>query len=239
MRREEKRDELVKHLEENIVFNHIAFIPTEDIHKEMSKDYKSLPVTVEKPIPATYDLGNLSVFDSNVLDRSDLDSSNAKREEHLRDLTRDNVQLLINQILSLPMKTTTESAGGTSNQSASMTLIKLPEPTTELPREKPLPKPKAPTKWELFAAKKGIKSTERAGKMIYDEERAEWVPKWGYKGSNKTLDKQWLVEVDDKVKGTDDELVDPRTLHRAERKDLVKKNLRKQKKNLKTALGSK
>ncbi|QLQ79499.1 hypothetical protein HG537_0C01460 [Torulaspora globosa] len=200
-----------------------------------STDYKSLPVTVEKPIPVTYDLGNLAVFDSNILDKNDFDSSNAKREENIKALTRDNVQLLINQILSLPIKTTTESAGGTSNQSASMTLIQLPEPTTQLPREKPLPKPKAPTKWELFAAKKGIKPKERAGKKVYDEATGEWVAKWGYKGANKALDDQWLVEVDDKVKNTEDELIDPRTLNRRQRKELVKKNERQQKKNLKNS----
>lgn len=204
-----------------------------------AEKYASLPVTVEKPIPVTYDMGNLAVFDSNVLDRNDFDSSNAKREDNVKSLTRDNVQLLINQVLSLPMKTTTESSGGTSNQSASMTLIQLPEPTSELPREKPLPKPKAPTKWEQFAAKKGIKAKERSGKMIYDEEKGEWMPKWGYKGANKKLDDQWLVEVDDKVKGTEDELVDPRSLNRSERKNLVKKNQRQQKKNMKNALGSK
>nr|5A53_A Chain A, Regulator Of Ribosome Biosynthesis [Saccharomyces cerevisiae] len=65
-----------------------------------------LPVTVEKPIPVVYDLGNLAAFDSNVLDKNDLDSSNARREEKIKSLTRDNVQLLINQLLSLPMKTT-------------------------------------------------------------------------------------------------------------------------------------
>lgn len=203
----------------------------------MSEKYSQLPVTVEKPIPVTYDLGNLAVFDSNVIDKNDLDSSNAKREENLRDLTRDNVQLLINQILSLPIKTTTESAGGSSGQSSTMTLVQLPLPTTELPREKPLPKPKAPTKWEQFAAKKGIKSKERSGKMVYDEPSGEWVPKWGYKGSNKELDDQWLVEVDDKVKGTENELIDPRTLKRAERKQLIKKNELQQKRNLKNSLG--
>lgn len=198
--------------------------------------YSERPVTVEKAIPVTYDLGNLAVFDTNVLDKNALDSSNATREETLKELTRDNVQLLANQILSLPIKTTTESAGGSSGQSASMTLVQLPEPTTELPREKPLPKPKAPTKWEQFAAKKGIKPKERQGKMIYDEARGEWVPKWGYKGSNKELDDQWLVEVDDKVKGTEDELIDPRTLNRAERKRLVKKNELQHKRNLKNQL---
>ncbi len=198
--------------------------------------YSERSVTVEKAIPVTYDLGNLAVFDTNVLDKNALDSSNATREETLKELTRDNVQLLVNQILSLPIKTTTESAGGSSGQSASMTLVQLPEPTTELPREKPLPKPKAPTKWEQFAAKKGIKPKERQGKMIYDEARGEWVPKWGYKGSNKELDDQWLVEVDDKVKGTEDELIDPRTLNRAERKRLVKKNELQHKRNLKNQL---
>lgn len=198
--------------------------------------YSERPVTVEKAIPVTYDLGNLAVFDTNVLDKNALDSPNATREETLKELTRDNVQLLVNQILSLPIKTTTESAGGSSGQSASMTLVQLPEPTTELPREKPLPKPKAPTKWEQFAAKKGIKPKERQGKMIYDEARGEWVPKWGYKGSNKELDDQWLVEVDDKVKGTEDELIDPRTLNRAERKRLVKKNELQHKRNLKNQL---
>ncbi|CAL9731938.1 regulator of ribosome biosynthesis [Monosporozyma unispora] len=191
------------------------------------KDYKSLPVTVEKPIPVTYDLGNLSVFDSNVLDKNALDSSNAKREESIKDLTRDNVQLLINQLLSLPMKTTTDSVSST------MTLLQLPEPTTELPREKPLPKAKQLTKWEKFAAKKGIKSKVKEGRKIYDEASGEWVNKWGYKGANKKLDSQWLVEVDEDVKGTEKELVDPRSLGRQERKRLIKKNERQQKKNLK------
>ncbi|AAS50757.2 ABL014Cp [Eremothecium gossypii ATCC 10895] len=199
-----------------------------------SAEKSELPVTVEKPIPVTYDLGNLAVFDSNALDRNDLDSSNANREEHLRALTRDNVQLLINQILSLPIKSTTDSTG--SGQSSSIALVRLPEPTTDLPREKPLPKPKAPTKWELFAAKKNIKPKEKSGKMVYDEAAGEWVPKWGYKGANKKLDDQWLVEVDDKVKGTEDELIDPRTLSRAERKKLIKKNELQHKRNLKNAV---
>ncbi|AET38187.1 ribosome biogenesis protein RRS1 Ecym_2460 [Eremothecium cymbalariae DBVPG len=204
-----------------------------------STSASSLPVTVEKPIPVTYDMGNLAVFDTNTLDKNDLDSSNGAREEHLKSLTRDNMQLMINQILSLPIKTTTEATGGTSGQSATVTLIQLPQPTTELPREKPLPKPKAPTKWELFAAKKNIKPKERAGKMVYDEASGEWAPKWGYKGINKKLDDQWLVEVDDKVKGTDDELIDPRTLSRAERKKLIKKNELQHKRNLKNSMGLK
>lgn len=190
------------------------------------KDYKTLPVTVEKPIPVTYDLGNLAVFDTNVLDKDALDTSNINREEIIKELSRDNVQLLINQLLSLPIKTTTDSA------SSSMTLLQLPDPMTELPREKPLPKPRQPTKWEKFAAKKGIKSKVKEGKKVFDEATGEWVNKWGYKGINKKLDDQWLVEVDDDVKGTANELIDPRTLSRQERKRLIRKNERQQKKNL-------
>lgn len=174
----------------------------------------------------SYDLGNLAVFDTNALENEKLSSNCSEREEYLQSIARDNTQLLINQILSLPLRTTTDNE-------ATLTLVQLPEPITELPREKPLPKAKEPTKWELFAKKKGIKAKEKSGKMVYDEATGEWVPKWGYKGKNKDLDDQWLVEIDDKVKGTEDELIDPRSLNRAERKKLVKKNLLQQKRNLK------
>lgn len=197
-----------------------------------AEQYKDLPVTVEKPIPVTFDLGNLAVFDSNVIDRNDVDSSNGKREEIIKNATRDNLQLLINQILSLPMKSTTEGGSGTGNQSSTMTLIQVPVPSSELPREKPLPKPKAPTRWEKFAIRKGIQSKEKTGKMVYDQATGKWAPKWGFQGMNKKLDSQWLVEVNDDHIGTEKELIDPRSLARTDRKKLIKKNERQQKKNL-------
>jgi regulator of ribosome biosynthesis len=200
----------------------------------MSEEKEYKPVTVDKPIPNTFDLGNLATFDPNPLDNAKL-KSDTEREEYLSSITRDNVQLLINQILSLPVKTTTDSQISSTGQNSTMTLIQLPEPTTQLPREKAIPKAKAPTKWEQFAAKKGIKPKAKEGKMVYDEASGEWVPKWGYKGKNKDLDNQWLVEVDDKVKNTSDELIDPRTLKRAERKKLIKKNELQHKRNLKNA----
>ncbi|KAL6939598.1 Rhodanese-related sulfurtransferase [Hanseniaspora osmophila] len=193
--------------------------------------YAELPVTVEKPIPVTYDLGNLAVFDSNTIDGDAFDSSNKTREEHIKRATRDNVQLLINQLLAQPIRTTTDSA------KSSISLISLPEPTTELPREKPLPKPKPPTKWELFAAKKGIKSKSRDGKQVYNEETGEWSAKWGYKGPKEKgkLEADWCVEVDDTKPGNEDGLIDPRTLDRQERKRLIKKNELQHKRNLKNA----
>lgn len=198
----------------------------------MSSDPEFKPVTVYKAIPNTYDLGNLATFDPNPVDSKLLADASTK-ESYLNSITRDNVQLLINQILSLPLKNTTDSQVSSTGQNATMTLVQLPDPTTELPREKSIPKEKPKTKWEQFAARKGIKAKTKDGKMVYDEESGEWVPKWGYKGKNKQMDDQWLVEVNDKVKNTDDELIDPRTLARSERKRLVKKNELQHKRNLK------
>lgn len=198
----------------------------------MSQQYK--PVTVDKPIPTTYDLGNLAVFDPNPLDNAKLEKDDEK-EQYLTLVTRDNVQLLINQILSLPVKTTTDTHGSSTGQDSTMTLVQLPEPTTLLPREKSLPKDKPLTRWQQFALRKGIKPKEQQSRMIYDEEKGEWVPKWGYKGKNKEMDDQWLVELKDN-KNPQDELIDPRTLKRAERKRLIKKNELQHKRNLKNSL---
>jgi hypothetical protein len=70
----------------------------------------------------------------------------------------------------------------------------LPPIETELPRAKPLPKPKQATKWEQFAAAKGIQKKRRERKL-WDEEKQEWVNRWGRGGKNKEAEEQWAVEV--------------------------------------------
>jgi regulator of ribosome biosynthesis len=52
--------------------------------------------------------------------------------------------------------------------------------TILLPREKPPPKPKEETKWEKFAREKGI-TNKKKSKMVWDEEKQEWAPRFGYK----------------------------------------------------------
>ena len=104
-------------------------------------------------------------------------------EEHLQNLARDGIQVLIGNIFSLPI---TKSPAGP--------LAQLPSSVYQLPRAKPLPKPKTPTKWERFAAAKGISHRKRDRKE-WDEERQEWVDRWGWKGANKKEEKQWLTEV--------------------------------------------
>jgi len=172
-----------------------------------------LPIAVNKPTPFTFDLGNLLANDPNPVEAVD--------EEALAATARDAAQALINQLLSTcEVKSTTEGVH-----------LVLPAPTTALPREKPIPKAKEQTKWERFAAKKGIKDKKRDGKLVYDEASGEWVPKWGYKGKNKELDNQWLVEVDEKKEAKTGEAHDLRAESRHDRKERVRRNERKQRAN--------
>ena len=112
----------------------------------------------------------------------------------------------------------------------------LPPPTFPLPREKPLPKQKKEeTKWEKFARKKGIKEKKRGeGKMEYDEEKGDWVPKWGYKGRNKEGEGEWIVEVDEKKERELEGEGKGKTIRgegRRDRVETVRRNDRKQRAN--------
>ncbi|KAF2649592.1 RRS1-domain-containing protein [Lophiostoma macrostomum CBS 122681] len=177
-----------------------------------------LPVTVEKPTPFTFDLGNLLASDPNPIAAD-------PNESELAATARDAAQALINQLLSTcEVKSTSDGVH-----------LMLPAPTTPLPREKPVPADKAPTKWELFAKKKGIKAKPREGNMVYDEQSGEFVPKWGYKGKNKDGENEWLVEVDEHKERETGEAGNKRTQGRAERKERVRRNERKQRANERSA----
>jgi regulator of ribosome biosynthesis len=174
-------------------------------------------VTVDKPTPFTFDLGNLLANDPNPVELNDSDNL----EQVLAANARDAAQALINQLLSTcEIKSTTEGVH-----------LVLPATSTPIPREKPIPADKEPTKWELFAKKKGIKDKKRDGKLVYDEATGEWVPKWGYKGKNKEGENDWLVEVDDKKEKETGEAHDARADSRRERKEKVRRNERLQRSN--------
>ncbi|OPB42988.1 Ribosomal biogenesis regulatory protein RRS1 [Trichoderma guizhouense] len=183
-----------------------------------------LPVVVEKPTPYTFDLGHLLAEDPNpvTLNHASLDQS-------LAELARDGAQSLINQLLTTcPLKSTSDGV-----------LLTLPQPATRLPREKPVPQPKPPTKWERFAAKKGIKAKTREARrnLAYDEESGEWKRKWGYKGLNKKGEDDWLVEVDAKKEAERKEGTSIRGDGRRERKEKIQRNERKMRKNQRDAAG--
>lgn len=72
-----------------------------------------------------------------------------------------------------------------------------------MPREKPIPKEKEKTKWEKFAAKKGIKASRKDGKKVFDEEVGEWRDKYGFgarvlKRNPGEVERDWVQEVDEK-----------------------------------------
>jgi len=104
-------------------------------------------------------------------------------EDHLQSLARDGVQALIASLFQLPTKPSPDGP-----------LAVLPPPVFQLPRAKPLPKPKPPTKWEKFAAAKGIQHKVR-DKKVWDEEKQDWVNRWGRNGKNREVEEQWIHEV--------------------------------------------
>ncbi|KAL5597005.1 hypothetical protein BROUX41_006324 [Berkeleyomyces rouxiae] len=185
-----------------------------------------LPVAVTKATPYTFDLGLLSAFDANplVLDSADLEAS-------LASSARDGAQALINQLLTTcPVTSTTEGVA-----------LTLPPATTALPREKPLPKPREPTKWERFAAKKGIraKTREQRRNLAFDEESQTWMPKWGKGGLNKKGEDDWCVEVDPKKEAALKEGQSIRREGYRDRKERIKRNDRRERKNARISEGKK
>ncbi|TDZ58352.1 Regulator of ribosome biosynthesis [Colletotrichum trifolii] len=183
-----------------------------------------LPVAVNKPTPYNFDLGLLLANDPNPLE---LDKSAI--EDSLAATARDGAQALINQLLTAcPLQSTSEGV-----------LLTLPPPSTDLPREKPVPKAKEPTKWERFAAKRGIKpkTREQRKNLAFDEDSQEWRRKWGYKGMNKKGENDWLVEVDAEKELNRAEGTTIRGDKRRERKEKIKRNERKMRKNQRDAVG--
>ncbi|GBB98617.1 hypothetical protein RclHR1_03280013 [Rhizophagus clarus] len=173
-------------------------------------------ITVEKQIPLQYDLALLAAFDTNALDESRLKND---RDNYLKEYARDGTQLLINQIFKLPI---TSSEMGI--------LAELPEQITVIPREKPLPKPKPPTRWERFAKAKGIQHRKKS-KMVYDEATGEWVPRWGYKGTNDDGANDWLIPVPQ----TEDPFEDQFSKKREAKKERIAKNEARHKRNIEEA----
>mmetsp|Transcript_9232 Transcript_9232/g.27795 ORF Transcript_9232/g.27795 Transcript_9232/m.27795 type:complete len:270 (+) Transcript_9232:127-936(+) len=67
-------------------------------------------------------------------------------------------------------------------------VVSLPDAVTRLPREKPVPRPREMTKWEVFAKEKGIQKKKKRDRMVWDEEAGEFKPIYGYKRSKSTAD---------------------------------------------------
>lgn len=139
--------------------------------------------------PYTFDVGHMLCIDPNPLPSF----TAANKETVLHTTATACAQALINQLLTTCPITKSSDDGSLQ--------LNLPAPETALPREKPVPKEKEKTKWEKFAEKKGIKAKRKDGKLIYDEAKGDWVPKYGYKGKKAAgeVEGDWLVEIDEKA----------------------------------------
>ncbi|XP_030624896.1 ribosome biogenesis regulatory protein homolog [Chanos chanos] len=185
----------------------MAACSIEDVLAKVERDEaeKLKSITVQKELDLEFDAGNLLALDKNRIDVSDFKQQ--KKDDFLRSLARDNTQLLINEIWKHPTERVEE-----------VIVVKLPEPTTVLPREKPAPKPRPPTKWEEFAKLKGIQKKKKTN-LVWDEVHKEWRRRWGYKRA-KDGTKEWLIEVPENADPNEDQFAK----RNKEKKERVAKN---------------
>ena len=80
---------------------------------------------------------------------------------------RAGVQLLFQELETLPFE-----------QDKQGRIVELPAEVLDIPREKPLPKPKPLTRWEKFAQEKGITKRKRS-QMVYDEDNDTYKARHG------------------------------------------------------------
>ncbi|KAK6126222.1 hypothetical protein DH2020_040043 [Rehmannia glutinosa] len=163
------------------------------------------------------DLGNLLAFDAH----HQFASPPSSREEIVKEALEQGtklVQAVADALFNLP---STEDLEGP--------IVKLPAPTSKLPREKPLPKPRPPTKWEVFAQKKGIQKRNKE-KLVFDEQTGSWKRRHGYDRVNDDNDIP-IIE----AKATDEPGTDPFAERRKEKKSKVEKQEKNRLHNLKQA----
>lgn len=174
----------------------------------------------------SYDLGNLAIFAP-----VDIDFKKVKNNVMLAELAREHTQNLYNKLFML--ETEAVESGRVAH---------LPEPTTRLPRAKPVPKVREPTKWEQFAKLKGIKKKKKAF-LVYDENHDEYRRRWGYQRANDIND-QWAIDEKDipapgqkrrREEEVDPTVVDPWTEARRAKKARVEKNEKQRVANVRAA----
>ncbi|XP_047332400.1 ribosome biogenesis regulatory protein homolog [Impatiens glandulifera] len=162
------------------------------------------------------DLGNLMAFDPHHSIAQD-----SSREEIIRECMQKGtelIQAIADSLFSLPA---TEDRDGP--------IVKLPLPTTRLPREKPLPRKKPPTTWESFAQKKGIVKRNK-DKLVFDEQTGTWKRRYGFYRVNDENNIPIIA-----AKTTDEPGVDPFAKRKADKKGRVEKNQKNRFQNLKEA----
>lgn len=151
------------------------------------------PEAEDKPAPKsavpgrednlTYVLAHLSAFDISPL----------HPKADLLKTTRDNVQLMVNQIFNLPREETDEGP----------TAVIPHEDGFRLPRQRPIPKVKPETRWEKFMKDRKMEKKKRS-RLVYDEVSGDWRPRYGYKSVKQSEEKaHGILEVKSGQEGMD------------------------------------
>jgi len=187
----------------------------EALQKEESK-YPTIKINKDTT-NIVLDLGNLVVFDPVPMD---LQEFGKDQNSYLLKHSRENVQFAINNLFSLPVSERKSGEMGV--------YVELPSRTTIIPREKPIPQIKPPTKWELFAKEKGIINKKKRDFHVIDENTGEIRPRFGFNRATKEGDEDWAIE----VKPGDDPNIDPWTKKKQEKKERVLKNEKARKANI-------
>lgn len=119
-----------------------------------------------------YDLGHLLVNDAQPFIPGHM------AEADLVNRAEKNLSLFYQQLFKLVNVQKGADDEGRDFQTAQDN-VKLPKITTILPRAKPIPKPKALTKWDKYRLEKGMAPKQKRGRMVFSEATDDWVPRWG------------------------------------------------------------
>ena len=163
-----------------------------------------------------YDLGLLMASDFSQLDDTLLYNSNTA-EQYIQSITQSHCQLIINHLFSLPSTAVPNDTGR---------IITLPTPLLRLPREKPIPQQKQPTKWEQFATAKGIHKKSRRDRLVYDENTDTYKARFGRDKANDDTAPIIIEHKESPNNTADSEVIDPWTkadMDKAARKQKNKK----------------
>lgn len=159
-----------------------------------------------------YDLARLAAFDVGSVDVAKLREN---KDQYLLDSARQNAQFLIHHIFSCP-----------SEPFENGRIAQLPAPVFPLPRAKPVPKAREPTRWEKFAKEKGINAKKKKSKWEFNQVTKEWEPKFGYKRTNNVED-DWVIE----AKDTDVVGEDPFLKGREDKREKLAKQKKREERN--------
>eukprot|EP00890_Picochlorum_soloecismus_P003980 jgi/Picsp_1/4583/NSC_01953-R1_protein len=181
----------------------------------VSKEQLGIDAGEEYAGSLDFDLGNLAAFDNAPVDaeafKNGIDTSCQRIATQI-------FQSMTHKLFDLPFEVSQLGR-----------IAELPAPSTALPREKPLPKPRPPTKWEIFAQRKGITKRKKSN-LEWDQTTQEWRRRHGYKRVNDESDIPIIEAGHDESTGVQD----PFSKAKSEKKERLKKQSDRQLANLKS-----